>query len=600
MGQENNLHFSVKKIDILALSILIILVGFFASPLLRNIDKSFTLFPKNIPNFYACYVPGLIFKSSAAEFPRPPLWIPMLEGGRSQLEYPFDVSLNPLSFLIIFFGEIISMNISWYLFYLFAVCSMYIFTRHILKFNIFGSIISSLIFSMSGAFGYLFQNGNFYCKEVLLLPLLLFFFIKARDNNRYIILCSFILSLMLFSTILFFPVIFLFICLFTCISSFQIKNGKISLDSRYINVLARICLLTTLLSTIKVLPFLRFFFANNRISGTNYADSIDSANTFYLFFRRLFIPEDSGPGTMYLGVGPVILCLFSSIRYFSQIKSYLIILLIFIILSFGPNSPVDLHRFLWPLPFFNSIKEISKYYSVIIVFLMAILAGKSFAFFEKFRVKSFSNIVPAIIIAVIYCNLLTSNIGYFNVFDAKFDYKPEKGDLFHVKLLNIHQGDESIADSLLYFLSKKNIGLLDFDHFLKRGSSVMPKYYLLPKYAFLSPSTSIIVLPNPDYVGEARFLNTDNKVKAVNIEPNLISIGITMKQPDTLVINQNFDKYWRSNFGKIEDHEGLLSLKFYEPRDGVIRITYFPKLFFAGLGLSLATLIFSAYLLIKK
>ncbi len=588
-----------RKYNLIALCIIILSVGFYASPLILNSGSYFTLFPKNIPTFYSNYNPGFFLRDSILNFRRFPLWIPIFEGGRAPFEYPFDISLSPFAVLSVLFGEAQGINISWFVTFIFGALSMFYLARFVLAYDVFGSIFSALVFSMSGLFPYLFENGVICSRDVMLLPLLLAFFIKARDNRKYLILCSFVLSLMLVSTILFFPVVLLFLFMFSCTYGLEHNGSKPGERGSYLRAFMLVCVITVFLSSVKIIPFLDLFSLNNRISAAGYRDAIQGANDFPLFLQRLLLPFSSGPGTMYTGLLPLILCIFASILSFRQIKRYVLILLVFIVLSFGPNIFPDLHRVLWSFPFFNSMREISKYYALIIVFLVSLIAGRAFMPMLKLKPGFLSVLFPVIIIVFVYSDLLNSNTGYFNSFNTRLNYKPSAGEIFHVKGLNLHQGDESVSGQLFYFLAKKNVGLLNFEFFLRLKSNVAPKYYLLPKYAFLMPYTALFSFPNPDYKGEVYFTETGCKAELAEMSPGVIAVKVDMPVPGRLVINQNYSRNWRSDKGTVEDYNGLISVRFDKKEDGLVRLAYLPKLFFLGAAVTLIALIICLYKLIR-
>lgn len=360
------------------------------------------------------------------------------------------------------------------------------------------------------------------------------------------------------------------------------------------------CMLTVLLCSFKILPLIKHLIINNRISGTSYTEAIHGANTFGIFLERLSLPINRGPGTMYLGIMPILVMLIGAAVFFKKMVHFIIILILFVFLSFGPNIIPDLHKFLWHMPIFKSMEEISKYYAVIIVFVIAILAGKLFSAFRHRKRIFFSRVLPLFILLYSYTDLLNSNIGYFNVFREKFNYSLHKKELFHIKVLNVHRGNETVIIPLLVFLYKKNIGLLNTPSDFERETRVIPRYLLLPKYALLMPSTALLVFPNPEYKAEAFFLNKDNSVKVIDISPNNILVNARINTPkDILVINQNFDKFWRSEKGIIENYNGLISVRLNSADSGDIRLVYFHKLFLLGLCISFTSFILCIYLLKK-
>ena len=580
--------------------ILFCLLLIYLSPLLLNLDKYFTLYPKNIPSWYNNLMIAVttdpVLKSHQL-----PLWAPLLDGGRPYHEAPMYEPFEPMHLIYAFFNENIALKIYWCLFFFAGACSMFYLARCVLGFTMLGALYSALIFSMSGAFAYLFENGFTFSRELLLLPLLMAFFIKGQDDRRYVVLASFILSLIAIHSALFLPVTVFF--LFTyCILGLSLKGRMEFLSSlKLMKNFVFLCCLAAVLSAFKFIPLLAHLNINNRLSGLDYSSAIRQANTLKIFFQHVFSPESHGPGTMYLGFLPVVAAVLGAVLCFRQLKRYILLLLLFVILSFGPNSPVDVHRILWNLPLFRSIIEIAKYYSVFIVFTIAILSGASFSFLQERKRGVLGVVILLLFMSVTYYDLL-KNSRYFNIFNEKIDFKTNSEPLSHIRGLNLHQGDESIVAPLRYFFYKSNIGLLLSHEPLSWGTSrVVPKYFLLPKYAFMMPYTGLLVLPNPEYKGEAYFLHPSNFVQKVDFSSNKIDLFMTMAHPeDRLVINQNFDPHWRASRGELENYNGLISLKMKDCLSGPISLRYFPVRFYVGSMISLSAFIFCCFLLVRK
>jgi hypothetical protein len=581
--------------------IVVILISFYLSPLWLNANKYASLYPKNIPSWYANYY-LLLLEDPIIDSHRFPLWLPLFEGGVPYLQFPSSGSPgSPLLALKIFFDDNVSIKIYWVLYFLFGASSMYYLSRNILGYTILGAVFSSLVFSMSGAFAYLFSDGLHFVRETLLLPLLFAFFIKSKENAKYLILTSLVLALMLVYTALFSMAILLFLFLFSCLQSIYYDKRRIILRNDYLKNFLIICFLSFSLSAFKLLPLAQYFSVNNRIIDVTYANTIQQANTLSLFFRRCLLPLSQGAGTMYMGIMPFIAAILGAIFYFKRMKRLVIIAIIFIILSFGSHAFLDIHRILWHIPVFKPMREISKYYSIVIVFIFAILGGR-FISAKIFRRRNIPFVLLSLfIVSYSYADLLWSNIGYFNIFTGKFNYSFSKENICHAKVLNVHRGGESILVSLFYFLYKKNIGLIRSDSPLGLKTKVVPKYYLLPKYAFFMPSTALLVISNPEYKSEAFFLNKNNSVKIIDISPNKILVDVKINsQPDMLVINQNFDRSWKSDRGIIENYNGLISLRLNRTENGLVQLTYSPKIIFVGFGISLIAFFSSLYFLLRK
>lgn len=579
----------MKNKDILAVLILIAAVLIFTCPLTIRIDGAFDLFPKNSPRAGNYFDLGMINKVFFLHH-QLPLWDPQFEGGSCLFGHPADTFLNPVStFLLgIFRNEVVVDNLTWVVFYILGSCSMYYFCRVVLCFNISGAFLASVVFSMNGLFPYLQENGFSQARSVLLLPLLVGFIFKAKERMKYSIYASMLLAFIAMEASLFVPVIILFLFFLVLIDSVQYQNNKFKIEIRSLRMLLLVISLAFLLSCIKMVPLLSSFGAQIRPEGLPYDDYIISPNTLDMFITRLLAPINSWPG-MYVGAVPVTLCVLASILFFKRMRLYIICLILAIWFSFGQNAYFDLHKIFWHLPLFHEMREISKYYGLLIVFCVSILSGSFLVFLDKYQNLIIKKIFSLVVILYIFTNLVWSNIGYFNSFNTILGdlTKTERGDFFHVTILNGHPGDESISTPLSYFLYKKNIGLVNQYFPFKELTSISPKYFLLPRYALLMPYTSLLVIPNPEYKGEVFLLNPKSSLKIIKFSPIEIIVDVKMHAPDRLILNQNYDKGWKSSAGVIEEYNNLLSVRFDQVINKRITISYLPVTFILGFIISM-------------
>jgi len=125
----------------------------------------------------------------------------------------------------------------------------------------------------------------------------------------------------------------------------------------------------------------------------------------------------------------------------------------------------------------------------------------------------------------------------------------------------------------------------------------VPKYFIIPEYAFMIPSTKLLIIPNPAYKKEAYFLyNTENAVKLFSITPQFINIKVDIKTPDMIVINQEYSGGWRTRYGTVSNFNGLLAVKVDSLGQRDILLFFVPTAFYAGVLLSMVVLILSVYL----
>lgn len=64
-----------------------------------------------------------------------------------------------------------------------------------------------------------------------------------------------------------------------------------------------------------------------------------------------------------------------------------------------------------------------------------------------------------------------------------------------------------------------------------------------------------------------------------------------------LIINQNYDKSWRSDSAKPLSRNGLLAVNLDKTGEYLVSFNYVPISFYAGLGVSMVTLVLMIYYL---
>ncbi len=604
-----------KGSDYLAVSILIMAILIFLLPLMINIDKAFTFYQKNCANnLYDLYFNGLLYCNTILNNHQFPLWSPFREGGAYAVGIPGEISLNPLSIGILFFGVIKGFNLSWYILYIVGGLSMYYLTRFVLRYNSLGALYSSVVFSMNGFFPLKQLEGFIYARETILLPLLVAFFIKSQRENKYIFFTALILSLFFIQTGLYFCVVVLLLFFVAAFKSIEFTaNNKVILKKRYCIVFLISLILALLLSMHKLFPLLETMQINLGINGAMHKSTIFKTLTISEFWDRIFVPKNFDSDTMYVGYLPGLLCLFSGIICFKKMKQWLFMLLIFIILFLGANSFFDLHSILSYFPGFRSIIQPAKYYGLVVTFLISLISGGFFLFLTK-RSSKLIKFFFIILLILTYGDLLWANSGYFNFYTTEIIPKIQHGSFCQVKLVNINKDDVGTQAVIPAALYQKGIGNVNYLYVSKKRSltgdgipmlikkeiHVIPKYFLLPQYAFLAPRTGLFFVRNAYYKGEAFFLSEQNKVRALSITPNVIKIGVKAAKPDWLIINQNYSKWWKSPDGEVENRDGRLAIFINELGDGEVSVFFVPLDFYAGLAISFFTLILSVWLLLKK
>ena len=131
-------------------------------------------------------------------------------------------------------------------------------------------------------------------------------------------------------------------------------------------------------------------------------------------------------------------------------------------------------------------------------------------------------------------------------------------------------------------------------------TNVVPKYLVKEGDSRYLPAELDKLEANPAYLGEVFLQNEENKARLQYFSPNKIRVSVRLQGADTLIINQNYHQSWRTNIGKLTDHNGVLAVVINKPGDYMIQLTYVPLEFYRGLVISILSLLLAYYFLVYK
>ncbi len=544
-------------------------------------------------------------RQSILQYHQIPLWTPYFGGGYPLIANPLDGSLNPFFLPVLIFGEVIGLKINVFLAHIIGALGMYYLTRHVLGYNQLGSFFSSIIFCFGGNLHRLLIKGAtyppIYC---FFLPFLLGFFIKAKDNKKYIIYSIFLLTFIMTQASLRFAVILLFLFLFSILETMQYKNNKFSLDMGWVKNLMIILFFTFLLGAVKLLPMLELLEENLRVAR-GYVRFLGPLSDIY---KSFFMHQQNHASIghhwnyLYLGYIPVIFMLSAFIIYWRKTWRYFVLLAIFIFLSFSAHRQLDLFKLLWQLPIFHSIESPSRYFIPLVIFIVALIAGRLPLFGTK---KKFITPILILLVAISTIDLFYTNGSKEESFPLAVPQYTKQQSFFSVKNSNPANNVSSLVPRRIfmtrawewawptqYELILTNIGKINAYTNIHLGEYAKPKYYIDWNTEESFDPKNYTWRLNPDYKGEIYFLNNpNNKAEFQYFSPNKLIAKVTVSEPDTLVINQNYDKYWKSSPSKPIAHNNLLALKLDKTGEYLINFNYVPVSFYVGLGVSIFTLL---------
>ena len=304
-----------------------------------------------------------------------------------------------------------------------------------------------------------------------------------------------------------------------------------------------------------------------------------------------------------MGVLPLALCGVAFVLYFKELKRFIILLGIFTLLAMGSNAPINLCDIIKRFPIFDAMHFPIKYFNLFIVFTICIGAGKSLQLLKEWRGKIGTRIAG---LAIIFLGVGPLFIGNLKVQNSMFpDEMPrieKEKNFFHVQFYQT-QYHRRPDNANQYFNVLRNVGTIDsyVDIYISRSA--------VPKYIVSKDNQQV---PNPHYRGEVFFLDDVNQAELVYFSPNKILVKATVYRPGLLLINQNYDKNWRTNVGHLEPYKlkeglrenklnkGLLAVRIANKGDFLVQLSYSVPAFYIGLVISCATFVVLVVLLIRN
>jgi hypothetical protein len=598
--------------DTLIIFLIILIITLSCLPLFKNIS--------NI-NLHYDWLQMLSYyraaRETVLEYHQLPLRTHYFGGGYPLIANPQDGSLNPFFIPILIFGEVVGLKLNVYLVHLIGALGMYYLVRFVLGYNYLGALFSTLVFCLGGNAHRLLIRGQgfFPTFYYFFIPLLLAFFIKAKGHKKFLFYTVFVLAIMLTQAGLYLAPILLFIFLFSCLEAVEYEDKRFKVNVHHIKNFAIIISLSFLLSAIKVFPMIELLIQNPR-PVDNYAPFWDplfpKVFTTFLIHQKNFSFAGEHWNYFYIGFIPIILAFAAFLFCWQKNKRLFVLLAIFGLLTFGAHTHLDLFRLLWQFPIFHSIDSPSRYFSPLIIFIISLVAGSIFCIQQKPKNKVLNFIFISLIIFVgldlFFTNGSKEESSPFSVpeyqkqlsfYSAKnhkvmdvTDY-PVSGNAFLMRMWEM-------ARPTQYELMLQNIGKVNWYGNIHLGEYAVPKYYIDWNGVNTFDSTNYDWRINLDYKGEIYFLdNPKNKAEFQYFSPNKIVANVDVIEPDTLIINQNYDKYWKSDLFKPINHSGLLAVNLNKKGNYLVNLSYVPLSFYLGLVTSLSALGFIIYNLRK-
>jgi hypothetical protein len=529
-------------------------------------------------------------------FPQRSFWF---GGGYPTIGDPEDSTLNPLIILTFVFGSIRSLKIIPFLAILIGGLSTYALGRHVLGYTKWGSLFSGLIFGLSLFIPLRIQDGNPNEVYAGFLPLcLLLIGLACRGRKIALLILPFVLYTMLSDGKLNAMMIFLYliiICVFDVIPKFNtFASSEKKIKTRPIKIIILALIVTFFIGMIRILPALDLIASKGGIGNIDLyfqAKTYSPEGVFAYTYQQLWqelIGWKKAQGLVTIGWLPVLLSLISFYIFRKESFPFGVILFLFCWLILAFNAPVDLLKFLWKVPIFSAIYRPYKYFSFEIAFTFAIVSGQFFWLIAKIHPRLIGHIIAIILVIAgvwfLYPKMAKIQKETYTL-DLPPEYQVKSDEFFNIQGKDIVRNRREPLNSLTYTNLIRNIGTVDWHTGIPIAENATPRYFI---------GADGIRIPNPNYHGESYFLDSNNIAQAYFI-PNSIIIQVIIEKPDTLIINQNYHRDWRTNQGNLSDRNGLLALELNDIGTYNITLQYISRSFFIGLIVSFFSLLFLVF-----
>ena len=533
-----------------------------------------------------------------------PLWTPCFGGGYPFMGHPENMFYNPLLLALTLGGnEWLTMKMIAALAYCAGGAGMYLWTRKAIRYSIPGAFFSSLLFSFNSYLPFHTCTGNFMESTYYYLPLLMFLLFLAGKNLKWTIGAGLILAYnILGDGGLQVPNMFLFLALFYLSGAILPPKDNARKAGRKLNALLLSFALAILFSSIKLVPVAELLrdsprrmesyerAAEGSAGLKTLSASLLSRGPFKRDRQPTFPDGSFADSTIYFGIIPLFFSAAAFILSWRKTRIFLPPLIVFTLLTMGNKSPVDLFRVLWHLPVYCSLRMPNKYFAFFIAFTVSATAGAVVPGPSKKRPLNLLVISVAILSSL---SLFTATIPYHISLTSGPPPLKSRHTFFHV-LSEREDGRHHRYEDDQYYLVLEGIGKINWYGNIYLGENAVPKF----RYRYPDEKRGRF---NPAYRGETFFLRGLSGAEIERWSPSILEVSVNVRENDVLIINQNYNRNWKSSMGRVIDYEGLLAVGGLPTGEHEVKLYFDPASFKIGAVISsLSLLVALVWLFLPK
>jgi len=519
----------------------------------------------------------------------------LMGGGYPLAGEPESPVFSPSFLLTLCLGEVRGLKAFAVFTYVALGLGMYWLTRETFGLGCHASVFSAVLMVLSGWPSGRVVSGNYSELCYVFVPILIVLWFRTVERRGSLLGVGVLLAAIMTDGRQAWFAIMVFLGGLSLLKSIAFARGRIEVRPEWIVRFATLCVLVLALGMVKVLPMLHTFGLRQRVMPETHVSeySPESIGAMDGGFVRSFVEPRvrSRHPRVYVGYVPMALFALACLRLAKKLWRFLALLLLCVWLSMAYHAPVDMFRVAWLIPPFHYIDYPIKYFDFFMVLVVSVGAGCALSWLRQFVPRPAYWVICLVAVCLTFPLLFHhALLRLASVFDTRIPTHSDSQGFCHTRGIDMGgAGRHTHGWCNGYFYLLRNMGNLDWETEVPLDTTVQPKYFVTPENE---------LRPNSRYRGEVYLLSPNSRARLSSLSPNRIAVAVELHGPDTLVVNQNYDRRWRTAAGRVRSHEGLLAVELPEKGTYEVTLRYVPWSVY--LGLTISTLSFAVALVWSK
>ncbi len=542
-----------------------------------------------------------------------PLWCPYVGGGYPTVLHPSDTSLTPLAIPVLLLGPVWGTKLNLLGLTVAGGLGVWGLAREHLGQGRWPATVSAVAYVAAGWFPSMMLVGFYNLAIYHLVPPMLLFLVRGSERLRYAIPAGLLLGWIAFLG----GTGSLTVALFTSLLTLGLAASRLVGTPRtawrplaVLGIAGGIALGVAAVKIDGVATLLergeyshaaeRGEMAYGDIDWEAWTDHVYPDLATFLRSAVTHVPleatygEDGWPTTLeyaHLGLplAVIVLLIPAWVAAGRRMAPWLLAGGAFLLLCFGPNSPLDLYRLLiWNVEPLRAISQFYKYGNYFVMLVAVLGAG---AGLEPLLRRIGQPRGRALLIGVALGGLLVSLVGNalplatlcrlpvpatrpddnFLQVAASHNPLPELGE-------NVYRERARRQELVELYNLRLGLGTIDWYADIYLPENAVAAIHIDPRTGEAQP--------NRAHAGEVTVVAGNGTVRSWDIGANRVDLTLALDGPATVVINQNHDPAWTSDVGEVVNAEGRLGLQLEGTGTQGVRLRYRPTRFFRGLAIS--------------